>query len=192
MTILLAFLSRAWPYILAAALAGLVWWKADHWCNSACQAQSVKARTAEGKIRTLEAQIAEAQERATALALLWSSQVDKTEAANAAAAKIRAEAFAPIQQRASAIPRGAVVRLPDGAYSLFSAASAAANAGPTPRPAAIHSAPAGPVPSGPADIDAADLTAAWVTAAAAYSDAVGQWRACVNFYTGLQEAERGH
>ena len=65
---LLGFLRVAWPYILAAALAGLVWWKADHWCNSACQAQAKIARTAEGKIRTLEAQIAEAQERAASAA----------------------------------------------------------------------------------------------------------------------------
>ena len=189
---LLGFLRVAWPYILAAALAGAVYWKANTWCNSACKDQQKIARTAEGKIRTLELQIAEAQERATALALLWSAQVDKTEAANAAAAKFRAQVFAPLDQRARSLPRGAIVRLPADAYSLFGAASAAANASAAPRPAAVNPAPAGPVPSGPADIDAADLTAAWVTAAASYADAVGQWRACVNFYTGLQEAERGH
>ncbi|MGG2305197.1 hypothetical protein ACE4Z6_27620, partial [Salmonella enterica] len=85
--------------------------------------------------------------------------------------------FAPLDQRARAIPRGSVVRLPADAYGLFGAASAAANASAAPRATAVGAAPAGPVSAAPADVDAADLTASWVLAAAAYADAVGQWRA---------------
>lgn len=183
MTLLLAFLSRAWPYIIAAALAGLVWWRADHWCNSACQAQSVKARTAEGKIRTLEAQIAEAQERATALALLWAAQVDKTEAANRAAEVRRNGTFDELKGRSVAAGAGVRVHLPADAYGLWRDVASAANAA---RPPSVRETPAAPVSATADAVGVADLNAWIVEAGRAYADAYGQWAACVTHYEAMR------
>ena len=187
-SIALSVLRIAWPYLLALVLAFGVYWKANTWCNKSCEAQTVKARTAEGKIRTLEAQLREAQERATALALLWSEQVDKTEAANALALKARQSTFTTLAGRARLVPRGAAIRLPAGAWGVLHDASSAANAA---RPAAVSEAPADPVSAAPGAVDAADLTASWVAAAAAYADAYGQWQSCVQHYEALQGATNG-
>jgi hypothetical protein len=50
MTILFATIARAWLYILAAILLGVVAYKANYWCNAVCVDFREKYADAEGRI----------------------------------------------------------------------------------------------------------------------------------------------
>ncbi len=92
------------------------------------------------EIAELRASIAATQQRATALALLWSSQVDKTETASHLAESNRAQTFASLQKEAAAVPHGHL-----GGISLFDRARSAASGeatGPAPQPDQATPAPA--------------------------------------------------
>ncbi len=84
------------------------------------------------EITALRASIATTQERATALALLWSHQVDKTEDVARRQEKDRAQTFASLQKEAAAVPHGHL-----GGISVLDRARSAAvgtSAGPTSEP----------------------------------------------------------
>lgn len=182
MTLLLAFLGRAWPYLLAIALAAALWWKADHYCNSVC-------RDARGERDSLRAEKVAAQERATALALLWSAQLDKTDAEVRKREAEKRVQFSGLMDRAQSLDRGAGLRIGNDTARLLLDASRAANSGTT----AEHQEEPAPVPE-PAEehtystFNDRDLAEAWIKAAAAYADAVMLHRACVEAWDQLRGA----
>ena len=175
-----AFLLQFLPYIigfvLIAGCAYALYRKAHAWCNDTCiEVTQQRDELAEEK--------RQAQERATHLALAWAAEVEKAERVNHELAKERARAFGALVDRAkdvaSRAPGGRGTVLADDVARLLVDASNEANAS---RPAAEREAVPAPV---------SDNWETWgVLAAQAYADAVGQHRACVDFYIGLQAAER--
>src|SRR3954464_10343599 len=127
MTIILALLSRFWPYILGAVvLAGGYYFVEYRWCNHRCVAQSSRADAAEKLL-------ADAKKRAADLALLWAAQVDKTEAKNREADAERRKTFDALADRARHLPARPPVPLSSDLDRLWRDASREANAA---RPAA--------------------------------------------------------
>lgn len=187
MTILLVFLRFAWPYLLAAAVLGGLWYAEEHHCNAACRSEAKRADAS-------EAREAAAKKRATDLALLWSAQVDKTESAAKARKASHDATFAVLTNRARSVPAGATVRFHVDSFRLFNDASRIANAA-TAAPVPF-AAPDGVSPSSEANtyaaFDEGELRTFVVTAAQAYADAVGQYRACVDFYLGLRLQDQLH
>lgn len=184
MPLLFAFLSRAWPYILAAILLGVLAYKANTWCNGAC-------KDARAEVVILQAEKKAAQERATAIALLWSAQVDKTEAEVRKRDAQTASTFGALVRRAEAIDSPVGLRIGGPTARLLLDASRAANAAAAP---AEPETPPDAV-SEPAEehtystFNERELATAWIKAAMAYTDAVGQWRACVDYYEGLRNVD---
>lgn len=185
MMILLAFLSRAWPYLLGAALlAGGYYWAEHVHCSARC-------RAAEGERDKLAQQIAAATAREAAT----QQRLDSVAAAQAAIDQLEQEKrnarFAPLQERARVAP-GTTFGIAGGTLGVLNDASRAANEGNPAAAAAEREPAADPVPDAPGPILIAerDLANFVVAAAAAYADAVGQWRSCVDFYAALRAAER--
>lgn len=183
--IALAFLRVAWPYLLVAAvLAGGYYWAEHVHCSARC-------RSAEAKTADLRAQIAAAAAREAAT----QQRLDSVAAAQEAIDKLEQEKrnarFAPLQERARTAP-GTTFGVARSTLSLLHDASRAANAGNPAAPSGEREPAADPVPDAPGPILIAerDLADFVVAASAAYADAVGQWRSCVNFYQSLQAAER--
>lgn len=161
--------------VAVAAIGGAVY-KVNHWCNTVCE-------DARAEVVMLKAEKAAAQERATAIALLWSGQVDKTASAesqletlrHARAETVRAAAAAlPAADRGRVVP-AAVVRV------LDSAAGAANSAGTT--TGAEKAAPTS------ADTSLGVLTDWAVVVTEIHAecrDRVAQWE---TFYAGLRAAQ---
>jgi len=129
-----------------------------------------------------------AQDRATALALLWSAQVDKSEAEVNQAKDEANVQIAALQDRIKKLPSRIVV-FSTPAASVLDDATAAANAAPAP---AVDNKPAPPVPD-PAIAGATTAYderefADYVTRAAqAYRDVRTKLGACISFYQNLQK-----
>lgn len=75
-----------------------------------------------------EANLEAAQKRATALALLWSAQVDKTEAAERRASNERREQFSALEDRVKSLPRDSTCAAGRDVDGLLRDITAAANA----------------------------------------------------------------
>lgn len=180
MPILFAFLSRAWPYILAAILLGVLAWKADHYCNTVC-------RDARAERDQLVTEKKAAQERATALALLWAKSVDDAERKERERETEATRRYDSLLARAEAINRGSGLRLSVGTIGVLTDASREANAARS--PAEHQDAPETVPPA--ADTDEREIAIAWVKASEAYADAFGKWQACVSFYESLRGAGGG-
>lgn len=177
MTLLLMFLGRAWPYLLAlAVIGGGYYWLEHIHCNVACH-------DARSERDELSAQILAARERATALALLWAKSVDDAETKEHQREAEATRRYDSLLARAQAVNRGSGLRLSVGTIGVLNDATREANAaGPPPE----HQEPAEAV-SG--TTDEREIAIAWVKASEAYADAYGKWQACVQFYQGLQHAE---
>jgi hypothetical protein len=183
--LLLQFLPYIIGFVLIAGLAGAIWWKVEHWCNAVCRTaqEQFSAAVSERDVLVLEKKAA--QERATALALAWSAQVDKTEAASRERKQELDRTFRPLVERAKDVAS----RAPDGRGTTFGIdtarlladAASAANAARSP-------------PEREKDPDPVPIAPDWETwgvlAAQAYADAVNQHRACLDFYVGLQKAQQ--
>jgi hypothetical protein len=178
MTFLIPLVLRYVPYLIAAVVlfGGLAY--AKHriwsWCNTACVEQTERADTAEKLL-------ADARKRAADLALLWAAEVDKTEAKNREAERERAEKFAALASRAKALSPRPVPISPD-LDGLWRDTVRQANAA---RASAEREAPANPVSE--STYSEAELAEWFVASAAAYADAYGQWKACVQHYEAMRQ-----
>lgn len=61
---LAVFLRYAWPYLLAMVVGSVLWYSADHFCNTACRNQKDAARDAEQTLDLMKQQIREANQKA--------------------------------------------------------------------------------------------------------------------------------
>lgn len=174
MPFLLAFWRPIAIGIAALALLGALAW-AKHGYD--------ERRREEGRselrpqIAALQGSIEDTRRRATDLALLWSSQVDKTEAASRQSEVSRAETFAALSDRARRI--AAPSRLSADAVQLSDDARRAAS-GQTPGPAA-KPPEAAPAPASSTEIFIVQMYE-W---AAVCKARVSEWE---QFYKSLQGA----
>lgn len=182
MMIILQILVRLLPALAVAILAWYGWYRVDHWCNTECRHYRTSADT-------LQHEKQQAQERATALALLWSEAINRVEVRYVEVARTRSDAAARLRERAGRIRLdggGVGVRVPPAAVGLLDDAHRLAND--PPAAGGDQSAP-DPVPA-PADTVAIDTTlATWIAtyleAAIAYRDAADKHLACVAAYESL-------
>ena len=182
MTLLLSILGRLLPILAGLALAWYGWHRVDNWCNGACQ-------SLRQEVQTLQQEKQQAQERATALALLWSEAINRIEVRYVEMARTRSNAAARLRERAGRIrfdSGGVAIRVPPAAVGLLDDAHRLAND--PPAAGGDQSAP-DPVPA-PADAVAIDTTlATWIAtyleAAIAYRDAADKHMACVAAYESL-------
>jgi hypothetical protein len=182
MMIILQILVRLIPALAVAILAWYGWYRVDHWCNTECRHYRTSADT-------LQQEKQQAQDRATALALLWSEAINRVEVRYVEVARTRSDAAARLRERAGRIRLdggGVGIRVPVAAVGLLDDASRLAND--PPAAGGDQSAP-DPVPA-PADAVAIDTTlATWIAtyleAAIAYRDAADKHLACVAAYESL-------
>ena len=182
MTFLLPILGRLIPILGALALVWYGWYRVDHWCNGAC-------KSAQREVLQLQHEKQQAQERATALALLWSEAINRVEVRYVEMARTRSDAATRLRERAGRIRLdggGVGVRVPPAAVGLLDDAHRLAND--PPAAGGDQSAP-DPVPA-PADTVEIDTTlATWIAtyleAAIAYRDAADKHMACVAAYESL-------
>ena len=69
---LIPWLLRLGALIVVGLFLYGLWFRVDHWCNSQCRKVTIDAETAKASLR-------DAQERATALALLWAKAIEQVE-----------------------------------------------------------------------------------------------------------------
>lgn len=189
MFVLPAIVHRLLPYALGVLFVALVtWWGwriANSWCNGACQdaREEVAALTVERD--GLLAGIKAAQDRASALAVLWADAIQKVEVRYVEAKRESTQLFAGLRERAGRIREGtAAVRVPvpAGALSVLADAHRGANGGQDPAAAGGDSGAPAPVPA-PAGGEVVTGLDEWVAfateAAEAYADARQKHLACV-------------
>lgn len=193
MAFLLPLLVRgAMVLAVVAALWG-IWYKVDHWCNGACQDAQAATVEANTQIEYLHTQIRQAQERATALALLWSEAINRVEVRYVEVERNRTAAAAGIRELAGRI-RPATdrvsIRVPVDALGVLDSASRLANAD-APAAAEGDKGTAAPVPdaSGAAETTLTDWVAFAVDAAESYREAADKHMACVNLYESARTAQ---
>jgi len=180
----LPILLRLLPYIAAIALAGVVAWKIQHWCNTAC-------KDARAEVVTLQAQIDTARERATALALLWADGLNKVEVKYVEVQREVRERFTTLRERAGHVRADSdgAIRLGSESVELLNDAHAAANPATSEgdnRPTQTIS----PV-TGDAILTPEAYAAFYVDAAEAYRDAYEKWKAAVEAYEVLRNERAG-
>lgn len=184
-----AIVSRLLPYALGALFVSLVaWWGwriANNWCNGACRDARAEVVALTEERDGLAAGIKAAQERASALALLWADAVQRVEVRYAEAKRESGTLFAGLRERAGKIREGtAAVRvpIPAGALSVLADAHRGANGGQDPATAGGDSGASAPVPEAPGGevVTGLDEWVAFATEAAeAYADARQKHLACV-------------
>jgi hypothetical protein len=186
------FFVAAWaiPYILYAvagiailAAIGTVAYKVNHWCNAACAVQTTRADRAEAAIRT-------AQQRASAMALLWDKERQGREADARTAEANRLAAFVPVEAAARNLPAPvARVLFPATAARVLDAAVGAANAqiaGPATVPPEKAAAP----PADPAGtVDVGGVVAWGIACAKQYAEVAAQVTGWQTYYASLQAAQ---
>ena len=182
-------LVKFWPLIwrglaLLAVIAALygAWYKVDNWCNSACRDEAARAEVAEGLI-------AAAQERATALALLWAKAIDQVETAHVESRRISEHAAVQLRERARRITsRGdsGTIRVDPDAGRLLADSADFANRTPA---AEVDSRPAEAVPDAARDTTLAQWTEFAISAAEAYADARQKHQACVAWAAAITTPE---
>lgn len=179
MTILLAFLARAWPYIVGAVLLAGAWYWMEHRCNVACQDARVERDAA------LES-IARAKAAERAIAALYGEQVLATQKAEAQRDGERNARFAPIESAVRQLPPAdARLRFPASAARVLDDAIRAGNA----RLAEPATGPDQEARAVATDTDVASVTAWGVTCAKQYAELVDQVLGWQSFYAGLQHAQ---
>jgi hypothetical protein len=182
----ITLLIRLVPYLLGAIFIGVLWWRADHWCNSACKEQTEIVVKVQGRLTELSGRLAAAQERATALALLWAEAIKKVEVRYVEAKNRQVVAFAGVRERAGRIRVDldrVRIRVPAVALGVLDDAARAANASPS-GPAGVDSGGPAPVPDAPGREDADTSLTEWVDfagkAGEAYADVNAKRQAAVD------------
>jgi len=172
--IALAFtvLKYVYPYLLGAAILGAGYYKYEGFCNHAC----VDQRTRADKLQT---EITAAQARATALALLWSTQVAKTETEVKDAQAKDAVDYKTQLDIVRHLPTLPTLSLSVGTVSVLQRASDFANAAPAPTVNQVAAQTISEAALGQYSLDAA----------AAYLDAYQHWASCVTYYEGLANVQ---
>ena len=181
MAFLLPILGRLIPILGILFAAWFAWRAVDGWCNGACE-------DARAELVTAQAQIQEAQERATALALMWSEAINRVEVRYVELAGNRADAAANLRERAGRIrpaTAGVSIRVPADAVGVLGDVARFANDSPAP---AVDQGAAAPVPAPARDADT--TLAEWISfaveAGAAYREAADKHAACVAAYDSLR------
>ena len=161
---------------MVLALAGFVyalWYRVDHWCNSACTNVTEERDL-------LTASIKAAQQRATDLAILYADTLEKVDAALKVAEAERSQKFAALRDRATRAGANRSVVVSPESVRLWDESSRAGNGQET-APAGI-----GEERAAISSVSEADLNQFIVDAAAAYR-AVNEARlACIALYEGTQ------
>jgi hypothetical protein len=170
--------------LVALAAIGTVIYKVRHWCNAACVEQRDRADVAEASIKA-------AQDRATAIALLWAGNVTREDTNAKQRDADRTARFAPIVAASRALPADvARTRFPAAAARVLDDAIRAGNANLT-EPAREPAKEAGAAPAAPAGaVDVAGITAWGVDVAALYASCADQVLGWQAFYSGLQGAQQ--
>ena len=171
-TIALTILRYVWPYLLGAAILGIGYYKAEHYCNVACTDQKARADH-------LQELSDAAHKRADDLALLYANNATAADDALRAAQAKASDALAAQQDRVRLLPTLPTLPVSGALVGLLDAATEFANAAPSP---SVNQAAA-------QTISEAALGQYALDAADAYRDAYSHWSACVNFYQGLQNVE---
>ena len=181
MAFLLPILGRLIPILGILFAAWLGWRAVDGWCNSACKDARAELVAAQGQIK-------EAQERATALALMWSEAINRVEVRYVELARDRADAAANLRERAGRIrpaTAGVSIRVPADAVGVLGDVARFANDSPAPAVDQGAAAPV-PVPARDADTTLAEWISFAVEAGAAYREAADKHAACVAAYDSLR------
>lgn len=175
------------PYLLGtAAVAGVIgwgYWQATNWCNRACETATERAEAA-------EARIVEAQERATALALLWADAVQRVEVQYVEVVKWRTKVVTEWKERIADAGFAGTIELAPAARGLLGDIARDANAT---GPAAGGEVAPAPVPQAagePVTTSAQEWAAFAIDAAAAYAEASDKHRACVEWVGKIREAQQ--
>jgi hypothetical protein len=180
-----------------ASALGIVYYKAQHWCNQVCR--ELKQENEEYRLKVVELNdvIVVAEKRASDLALMWSNSLDRTEKKYADEYKATLELFRNLDNKGKAsASRTPTLRITTATNSVLNAATTAANA---PNPSVTGSSTEGttPVPAASEGTDSpdsermiseADYAASWIEAAGAYASCKLAWSACVTSYESLREA----
>lgn len=171
--------------VMALAAAGAmyaIYSKVMHWCNTAC-VEVTAERDA------LQAEKTAAQERATALALLWADGLNKVEVRYVEQVKVVERVFGELRDRARAVVGGGGIQLRADEQRVLLDAHRAANPDPDPAVAAVDHRPAEAVPAATGDtiITPAQYAQAYVEGAEAYRDAYDKWQAAVAAYNALSQ-----
>ena len=181
MAFLLPILGRLLPAIAILITVWIGWRAVDGWCNGACKDARAELVTAQGQIQA-------AQERATALALMWSEAINRVEVRYVELAGNRADAAANLRERAGRIrpaTAGVSIRVPADAVGVLGDVARFANDSPAP---AVDQGAAAPVPAPARDADT--TLAEWISfaveAGAAYREAADKHAACVAAYDSLR------
>ena len=181
MHLLLPILSRLLPALGILFALWFAWHKLDTWCNDACEDARAELSVAQGQIQA-------AQERATALALLWSEAINRVEIRYVELAGNRADATAGIRERAGRIrpsTSSVSVRVPVDALGVLRDVAEFANDSAAPEGSQGAAAPV-PIPAGPAETSLADWVEFAIEAGAAYREAADKHHACVSAYDQLR------
>jgi len=184
------------PHLIGAALlAGALWWawnSFQSYCTRACEEQRDIAQAAILRVGDLETAIAEAQKRATDLALLWSEAIQHEKVRYVETIKWQTRVFTQYRERTTSVGASGSIRLSDDARVLLGdAARSSGQAGGGAAPAAGDSRPDAPV-AAPAGGEVETSAQEWV----AWSVAVAEWAAearakhgfCVEAYGKIREA----
>lgn len=180
MAFLLPILGRLLPILGVLFAAWYGWHRLDNWCNAACQSAS-------SKLTIAEQQITAAQERATAIAMLWAKAINNVEVRYVEVVSERTAAASGLRERAGRIrpaTDSVSVRVPADALRVLDDAAKLANNSAAP---AVDQRPTAPFPdaAGPAETTLSDWVAFAVDAAEAYRDAADKHSACVAAYESL-------
>ena len=181
MAFLLPILGRLLPVLGVLFAAWFAWHKADNWCNGACSEARAELSVAQGQIQA-------AQERATALALMWSEAINRVEVRYVELAGDRADAAANLRERAGRIrsaTSGVSIRVPADARGVLRAVAEFANDSAAAEGGQGAAAPV-PDPAGPAETSLADWVEFAIEAGAAYREAADKHHACVAAYDQLR------
>jgi hypothetical protein len=132
-SIALAILGRIWPYLLALAAGLFLFYKAEHWCNSACRDQTTKLELAQAQLKDLDRQRIAQAERWTQATAAEEARAKQTELD-------RRAANAGLRLRATRDVPSAAIVVPGSSLGVLADAHAAAE--PTRAPAKPEEAPA--------------------------------------------------
>lgn len=174
--------------IIAAVVLGIVGtavYKANHWCNAQCEDLMHEVEKLDFDIKVLQKEKADAQERATALALMWSAKVDEAARLALKLKEMHDAAYKELRIRAANVNRAGGVRFRADLAGVFRDSASAANEGAAPAAGDQTPPPAVPDATGYEAYDERELARFFVDASAAYRDAVNLWRACVQAYDGV-------
>lgn len=174
---MIALALRLAPYIIGAVLIGFGYYKAQTWCNAACEKQQERADT-------LQAEKDAAIANRNALALKWADAIQKTERVYVESAVRREDDFRGIRGRAPS-GRGASVRVPVDAVSIGMLNDAHRLANPD-SPAASRIDEAAPAVSAPATVSVEECRDTYINGAEAYLDAWLGWRGVTKAYEAIR------